>query len=77
VRTNILAAACLLSFSAAAAQSPAPRPGVAPQGMSCSVTPPIRLLHDVLGEPCIHHLPGGEFYGKTRPERCYASEADP
>ena len=28
------------------------------------------------GERCIHHVPGGGFYGKTRPDRCYASEAD-
>jgi hypothetical protein len=25
------------------------------------------------GEPCICHPPGGAPYGKTRPERCYAS----
>jgi hypothetical protein len=28
------------------------------------------------GERCIHYMPEGYFYGKTRPERCYASEAD-
>lgn len=26
------------------------------------------------GEPCIYHVPGGSFYGKTKPERCYATE---
>lgn len=28
------------------------------------------------GEPCIYHLPGGGFYSKTKPERCYASERE-
>jgi len=26
------------------------------------------------GERCIYHPPGGQFYGKTKPERCYARE---
>src|SRR5262245_17315456 len=26
------------------------------------------------GEPCIYHVPGGSFYAKTKPERCYATE---
>ncbi len=28
------------------------------------------------GEPCIYHPPGGKFYGKTKPERCYATGDD-
>jgi hypothetical protein len=45
--------------------------------MSCPVSHPIKgNFTTYSGEPCIHHLPGGEFYGKTRPERCYATEAD-
>jgi hypothetical protein len=28
------------------------------------------------GEPCIYHVPGGNFYAKTKPERCYATEGD-
>jgi hypothetical protein len=28
-------------------------------------------------ERCIYHMPDGHFYyGKTNPERCYATEAD-
>jgi hypothetical protein len=27
------------------------------------------------GERCIYHVPGGQFYGKTKPERCYTTEA--
>ena len=26
------------------------------------------------GEPCIYHVPGGSFYARTKPERCYATE---
>lgn len=26
------------------------------------------------GEPCIYHVPGGYFYPRTKPERCYATE---
>lgn len=28
------------------------------------------------GERCIYHVPGGQFYYRTRPERCYATEQD-
>jgi hypothetical protein len=28
------------------------------------------------GERCIYHVPGGAFYEKTKPERCYASHQD-
>jgi hypothetical protein len=28
------------------------------------------------GEPCIYHLPGGEFYDKTKAERCYATDSE-
>ncbi len=28
------------------------------------------------GEPCIYHMPGGRYYAKTKPERCYATEED-
>jgi hypothetical protein len=27
-------------------------------------------------EPCIYYMPGGQFYSKTKPERCYATEED-
>lgn len=69
--------ALLLTGSTAAAQTTATRPGVPPQGMSCPVSHPIKgNFTTYSGERCIHHMPGGYFYGKTRPERCYASEAD-
>ena len=28
------------------------------------------------GERCIYHVPGGRFYDKTKPERCYATPGD-
>jgi hypothetical protein len=28
------------------------------------------------GERCIYHAPGGAFYGKTKPERCYTSDEE-
>jgi len=27
-----------------------------------------------LGERCIYHMKGGQYYGKTKPELCYATE---
>ncbi len=52
--------------------------GVPPQSAwSCPLTHPIKgnfTTHS--GEPCIYHVPGGEFYDKTKPERCYINEAD-
>jgi hypothetical protein len=45
--------------------------------MSCPVSHPIKgNFTTYSGERCIHHMPGGAFYGKTRPERCYMSESD-
>jgi hypothetical protein len=28
------------------------------------------------GEPCIYHVPGGQLYHKTKPERCYETEEE-
>jgi hypothetical protein len=59
-------------------EAAAAQPGVPPQSAwSCPLTHPIKgnfTTHS--GEPCIHHVPGGEFYDKTKPERCYVTEAD-
>lgn len=52
--------------------------GISPQSTwSCPLTHPIKgnfTTHS--GEPCVYHVPGGDFYDKTKPERCYVSEAD-
>jgi len=54
------------------------RPGVPPQdAWACPLTYPIKgNLTTYSGERCIYHMPGGQFFGKTKPERCYATEAD-
>lgn len=52
------------------------RPGVESQdAWTCPATHPIKgNFTTYSGERCIYHVPGGQFYGKTKPERCYATE---
>ncbi len=68
---------CVTDSRSAAAQTP-PRPGVPPQdAWRCPLTHPIKgnfTTHS--GERCIYHMQGGQFFDKTKPERCYATEAD-
>ena len=48
--------------------------GVAPNGISCPSSHPIKgnfTTYD--GSRCIAHPPGGASYNRTYPERCYAS----
>lgn len=54
------------------------RPGVPSQdAWTCSLTHPIKgNFTTYSGERCIYHMNGGQYYGKTKPERCYATEAD-
>jgi hypothetical protein len=54
------------------------RPGVPPQSAwTCPLGQPIKgNFTTYSGERCIYHVLGGQFYGKTKPERCYASEAE-
>ncbi len=54
------------------------RPGVAPQdAQTCPTTHPIKgNFTTQSGERCIYHRPGTEFYGRTKPERCYAHRAE-
>ena len=54
------------------------RPGVPPSdAWTCPTTHPIKgNFTTSLGERCIDHPPGGMFYTRTRPERCYATGAD-
>lgn len=58
--------------------STSPQPGVAPiSAWQCPATHPIKgNFTTYSGERCIYHVPGGAFYGKTKPERCYASADD-
>ncbi|MCC7366850.1 MAG: SH3 domain-containing protein [Chloroflexi bacterium] len=59
--------------TAAAPRSQAPRG--APLGMDCPAGLPIKGNHSSSGE-WIYHRPGGQFYRQTRPEQCFATEAD-
>ena len=54
------------------------RLGVDPESSwTCPASQPIKAnFTPSSGERCIHHMPGGAFYNKTKPERCYATEAE-
>ena len=66
----------------AAASSPSQtaesRPGVPSQdAWTCPLSHPIKgNFTPSSGERCIYHVPGARYYGRTKPERCYAAEAD-
>jgi len=75
---RLILAILLLAASTAAAQTPS-RPGVPPKdAWTCPLTHPIKgnFTPTDPKEYCIYHVRGGQFYGKTKPERCYATEAD-
>ena len=75
MRARFPLAVLALAVSTAAAQT-SPRPGVLPQdAWTCPLTHPIKgNFTTYSGEPCIYHMKGGQYYGKTKPERCYATE---
>src|SRR5439155_20589927 len=54
------------------------RPGVpSNDAWTCPTTHPIKgNFTTYSGERCIYHMPGGQFYDKTKPERCYATEEE-
>jgi hypothetical protein len=54
------------------------RMGVPPQdAWTCPPPHPVKgNFTTSSGEPCIYHVPGGRFYPKTKPERCYATEEE-
>src|SRR5260370_2923347 len=55
------------------------RPGVPPRdAWTCPASQPIKgNFTTYSGERCIYHVPGGQFYDKTKPERCYAPGEEP
>jgi hypothetical protein len=73
----VMVTVLVLAASTATAQVP-PRPGVPPQdAWTCPLTHQIKgNFTTYSSERCIYHMNGGQFYGKTKPERCYATEAD-
>jgi hypothetical protein len=52
--------------------------GVPPtDAWNCPTSHPIKgNFTTYSGEPCIYHVPRGQFCGKTKPERSYASEEE-
>jgi hypothetical protein len=44
----------------------------APSGMDCPASHPVKGNRDSM----IYHVPGGSFYGATRPEQCFAQPVD-
>jgi hypothetical protein len=59
----------------AQSRMPAASPGVAPVRGVCPSTHMIKGNVSLQGER-IYHVPGGEFYSQTTPERCFATAAD-
>jgi uncharacterized protein (DUF2126 family) len=70
--------AVLMLILAANVVLPQPWPGVQPQdARTCPLSHPIKgNFTTYSGERCIYHVSGGGFYDKTKPERCYATEAE-
>ncbi len=59
-------------------EAPSGQFGVPPDSAwTCPATHPIKgNFTTYSGERCIYHMPGGQFYDKTKPERCYATEEE-
>jgi hypothetical protein len=58
------------AVGAVASDEPVPA-WVASENGSCPLTHPVK----VNGNSGIYHLPGGQFYARTRAERCYVDAA--
>lgn len=52
----------------------APKPPLA-DGWNCPAGYPIKGNRSSSGE-WIYHVPGGEFYDRTNPEECFATQQD-
>jgi len=49
--------------------------GVPPTDVwTCPASHPIKGNLTTRTSECIYHVRGGAFYGKTKPERCYATD---
>ncbi len=57
---------------------PSERPGVGPESAwMCPVLQPVKGSVTVYsGGRCLYHVPEGELYGSTKPDRCYKSVDD-
>lgn len=75
----IVTALLLVSPTLAAEQqgSPAGKRGVPPKDVwTCPASHPIKGNLTTRTGECIYHVPGGDFYLKTKPEWCFSSEED-
>ncbi len=58
-------------------RSPAGKRGVPPESAwTCPTSHPIKGNLTTWTGECIYHVPGGDFYLKTKPELCFSSEGD-
>lgn len=65
--------------SGALAQGSQSRPGAPPaDAWTCPATHPIKGNFTPTNprELCIYHVRSGEYYDRTKPERCYATDED-
>ncbi len=74
---QLATASVIVSLVGSMANSQA-RPGVPPRdAWTCPLTHPIKgNFTTYSGERCIYHMLGGQFYSRTKPERCYATEEE-
>src|SRR5262245_51842767 len=78
VRPWLVLVTLLVAGSTAAAQVPSTGQGVPPQSArTCPITHPIKGNFTPVDPRayCIYHVPGGQFYQRTKPERCYERAA--
>lgn len=61
-------------FWGAASSEAKPRPAIATDPRSCPPTAPIKGNLTTRSGECIFHVPGAEYYSRTKPERCFATE---
>jgi hypothetical protein len=75
---GVVAVTMVILAGTVALPQPGGRPGVKPQdAWTCPASQPIKgNFTTYSGERCIYHMSGGQFYNKTKPERCYATEAE-
>lgn len=76
--TLVMAAGLVAAFLIIGGAQGQPRPGVPPQdAWTCPASHPIKgNFTTYSGERRIYHMRGGQFYEKTKPERCYTTEAE-
>jgi hypothetical protein len=76
----MLVVTVLLATAVAGAQprgAPRSGPGVPPQdAWTCPPTHPIKGNLTTRTGECIYHVRGGRFYERTKPELCFATEAE-